>query len=283
MRWPPYRHVFFDCDSTLTTVEGIDALAEIAGKGWRVSVLTGAAMNGQVELEDVYDLRLRALKPTHGQVYSLRQVYKHHAVPDAAETIAALQALGHEVYIISGGLAEPVEEFGLFLGVPRDHIRAVAIEYNELSGRWWHSDEERPNAGERYLATEGRPLTVSDGKARIVRELLADQRGRSLLVGDGVTDLLAGTAVDLFAGYGGVVSRPRVRREGAVFLSQPSLAPVLALAAGPSCFQRLSGTPHQPTAEKAMALVGQGAITFRDEHTRAKFHQAYQAVHSRPV
>ncbi|MCC6606951.1 MAG: phosphoserine phosphatase, partial [Anaerolineae bacterium] len=32
MRWPPYKHVFFDCDSTLTTVEGIDVLAETAGK-----------------------------------------------------------------------------------------------------------------------------------------------------------------------------------------------------------------------------------------------------------
>ena len=44
MRWPPFQHVIFDCDSTLTTVEGIDALAKSAGKGWRVSVLTEAAM-----------------------------------------------------------------------------------------------------------------------------------------------------------------------------------------------------------------------------------------------
>ena len=31
MRWPTYQHIFFDCDSTLTTVEGIDALADTAG------------------------------------------------------------------------------------------------------------------------------------------------------------------------------------------------------------------------------------------------------------
>ncbi len=39
MRWPPYEHVFFDCDSTLTTVEGIDILAASSGKQWRVEVL----------------------------------------------------------------------------------------------------------------------------------------------------------------------------------------------------------------------------------------------------
>ena len=59
MRWPHYEHVFFDCDSTLTAVEGIDVLAESAGKGQRVAVLTQAAMDGHVDLEDVYEKRLR--------------------------------------------------------------------------------------------------------------------------------------------------------------------------------------------------------------------------------
>ena len=50
MRWPPYRHVIFDCDSTLTKVEGIDILAEAAGKGDEVRRLTDAAMNGEIDL-----------------------------------------------------------------------------------------------------------------------------------------------------------------------------------------------------------------------------------------
>ncbi|MCI0393722.1 MAG: hypothetical protein L0322_02130, partial [Chloroflexi bacterium] len=122
MRWPPFEHIFFDCDSTLTAVEGIDALAQAAGKGWRVSVLTEAAMNGDLDLEEIYAKRLRAVNPTRGQIQTIRQVYKARAVSDAAEVIAALQALGLKVYIISGGLAEPVVEFGLYLGVPRENI-----------------------------------------------------------------------------------------------------------------------------------------------------------------
>ena len=245
MRWPHYEHVFFDCDSTLTAVEGIDVLAESAGKGQRVAVLTQAAMDGHVELEDVYEKRLRAVRPTHQQVLDIRRSYKRHIVEDAARVVTALQGLGHKVYIISGGLAEPVEEFGIYLGIPRERIRAVGLTYNELSGRWWEKTDEDDR---RYLAHEDSALTVSDGKAQIVRELLGRQRGRSLLVGDGYSDLRAGDAVDLFVGYGGVVARPRVVAEARAFITCQSLAPLLPLAGGPAALRLLRAWPlHYPT------------------------------------
>ena len=129
-RWPPYRHVFFDCDSTLTTVEGIDVLAGQAGRSENVKRLTDAAMNGEMDLEDVYGERLAQIHPSRTQVQSLRQVYKDNAVTDAALVIAVLQHLGHETYIVSGGLEDPVREFGISLGIPTDHIRAVGVEYD---------------------------------------------------------------------------------------------------------------------------------------------------------
>jgi phosphoserine phosphatase len=283
MRWPPYKHIFFDCDSTLTTVEGIDVLADLAGKGVRVGILTDAAMNGDLALEDIYAKRLKALKPTRGQVVKIRQIYKQNIVQDAAELIAALQRLGHQVYIISGGLAEPVIEFGLFIGVPRENIRAVGLQYNALSGNWWQRLDEHPNASERYLSyTEG-GLTVSDGKAQIVKELLGDQVGRTLLIGDGVSDLLAGSVVDLFVGFGGVVKRKRVAQEAAVYIESESLAPLLALAAGPVAAHYLQGTIHQPIVEKANKLISMGVINFQNEQFKNKFHSAwntaYQTLH----
>lgn len=283
MRWPPYKHIFFDCDSTLTTVEGIDVLAELAGKGLRVSILTEAAMNGDLALEDIYAKRLRALKPTRGQIVKIRQIYKQNAVQDAAELIAALQHMGHKVYIISGGLADPVIEFGLYLGVPRENIRAVGVQYNALSGNWWQHLDDQPNAAERYLShTEG-GLTISDGKAQIVKELLGDQNGRTLLIGDGVSDLLAGSVVDLFVGFGGVVKRPRVAQEAPVFIESQSLAPLLALAAGPIAAHYLSDTIHQTLLEKANKLISTGVINFQNEQLKNKFHMAwnttYQTIH----
>ena len=280
MRWPYYEHVFFDCDSTLTTVEGIDILAESVGKKWRVEVLTRAAMDGNLDLEDVYAKRLRAIRPTRAQIQDVRNVYKRNIVADAAGVIAALQALGHKVYIISGGLAEPVEEFGVFLGVPRPRIRAVVVDYDRLSGQWWQRTGEHAssNREERYLAFDEGALTVSDGKAQIVRDLLGDQPGRSLLVGDGISDLHAGRAVSLFAGFGGVVRRERVLAGAPVFVHSASLAPLLALAAGPAAYWQLQGTPHAALAGKALDLIATGAVTFQDERLKNKFSGAFRAT-----
>lgn len=287
MRWPPYEHVFFDCDSTLTAVEGIDILADFAGKKWRVEVLTQAAMNGELDLAEVYAKRLRAVKPTRQQIWQIRQVYKRHVVEDAAAVIGMLQASGHQVYIISGGLAEPVMEFGLYLGVPRQNIRAVGVNYNQLSGRWWEDYQDQ----ERFLGYEAGALTISEGKAQIVRELLGKQRGRTLLIGDGHSDLLAGTAVsppviNLFVGYGGVVSRPRVRDNAPAFINSPSLLPLLTLAGGPSILHRLQETDYQPLIKKTIHLIETGAITFNDEQLKTKFNLAFrtacQTFYSRP-
>ncbi len=231
-------------------------------------------MDGQLDLDEVYARRLQTINPTHDQIREIRRVYKKNTVPDAAAVIEALHELKLNVYIISGGLAEPVEEFGIFLGVPRQRIRAVTVTYNQLDGSWWR----RYNDDAHYLAYQKGSLTVSDGKAQIVRELLGKQHGRSLLIGDGSSDLLAGTAVDLFVGFGGVVTRERVLAEAPAFIHSPSLAPLLALAAGPAALSQLK---NQALAQKATKIIQNGGITFQNEPLKQKFHKAYQAVYSR--
>ena len=273
MRWPPFEHVFFDCDSTLTTIEGIDVLADTEDKRRRVEALTQAAMDGEVDLDEIYAERLQALKPTRRQVFDLRNAYKRHMVEDADLVIGALHKLGHKVYIISGGLLEPVAEFGISLGVPRDRIRAVHIAYNELSGQWW----EGPQTDDQlYLTYTAGALTVSDGKAQIVRELLGDQRGRSLLIGDGMSDYHAAEAVDLFVGYGGVAARAKVREAAPAYLESQSLAPLLALAGGPGALRTLGTwtTEYQLLASKVRHLLHQGAIIFNDEQLESRFQKA---------
>lgn len=279
MRWPHYEHVFFDCDSTLTAVEGIDILADTDEKKREVESLTQAAMDGELHLEDIYARRLQTLNPTHDQIREIRRVYKRNIVEDAAAVIATLHEQGHKVYIISGGLAEPVEEFGIYLGVPRQRIRAVNVRYNQLDGPWWQPG----SANHHYLAYQKGALTVSDGKAQIVRELLTGQHNRSannrsLLIGDGSSDLLAGTAVDLFVGYGGVAVRERVLAEAAVYIHSRSLAPLLALAIGPAGLKRLK---NLDLALKAVQIIQNGGITFQNERLNQKFRKACQAVYSR--
>lgn len=284
MRWPGYHHIFFDCDSTLTAVEGIDVLAESTGKRKSVADLTDAAMNGQIGLEDVYGQRLVDINPTRKQIRDVYRVYRRNAVEDAAAVIGALQDLGHEIYIVSGGLAEPVEEFGVHLGVPRTNIRAVSVSYDQLAGEWWQETIQgaQGRAKDSYLGFDAGDLTISDGKGEIIGQLLKGRRGRSLLIGDGYSDKLAGGAVDLFVGYGGVIRRERVLASAPISVLSFSLAPLLVIAAGPASLRGLLDSDHEELVSKALLLIRKGAIAFRDEQLRAKFEKALTAGFTAP-
>ena len=118
-----------------------------------------------------------------------------------------------------------------------------------------------------------------------MRELLEGQRGRSLLIGDGNSDLLAGTAVDLFVGYGGIVARQRVKEQAPIYLHTTSLAPLTAVAAGPAAIQQVQNSTHFSVFQKGLDLIKTGALTFNDERLKSKFTEAvdaaYQTVHTR--
>lgn len=274
-RWTTYDLVFFDCDSTLSAIEGIDELAKFKGKEWRVGILTQKAMDGDLDLRDVYGKRLQAIRPTRGQMKAIEERYWETIVPDTAEVIAALHFLRKQVFIISGGLAEPVRGFGKRLGVPPENIRAVELEYNELSGDWWRYYEPQSRSTQTYLDYDEGPLTVSSGKPQIVQELAGSRHGRRLMVGDGVSDLATRSVVDLFIGFGGVVSRPKVRDGADAFVDTNSLAPILPLAAGSSGYARVIGTPHQAVFERGLELARAGGLTLRGEELRTAFEKGF--------
>jgi phosphoserine phosphatase len=274
-RWATYDLVFFDCDSTLSAIEGIDELAKFKGKEWRVGILTQKAMDGDLDLREVYGKRLQAIRPTRGQMKAIEERYWETIVPDAAEVIAALHFLRKQVFIISGGLADPVRGFGKRLGVPPENIRAVELEYNELSGDWWRYYEPQSRSGQTYLDYNEGPLTVSSGKPQIVQELAGNRHGRRLMVGDGVSDLATHTVVDLFVGFGGVVPRPKVRDGAEAFIDSASLAPILPVAAGPSGYARVIGTPHQAVFERGISLALNGSLSLRNDELRSAFEKGF--------
>ena len=228
--------------------------AEVAG-------LTTRAMNGEVPLEAVYSERLELLQPTRGELRRLGQLYRDNLLPGAGQVVQALQALDRQVFIVSGGLAEAVVEFGTGLGIPAEHIFAVGMDYNQLSGRWWESwkHPRGRNPDEHYLAHDGGPLTVGHGKTEIIRALRAQHRGRAMLVGDGNSDLEAGAAVDLFVGFGGVVARDGVRAAADVFIDTASLAPVVPLALA----RRAVPEAWAPLYRSGIEMLRQGQVTFQ--------------------
>lgn len=271
-RWSSFDLIFFDCDSTLSTIEGIDELARLKGKADRVGLLTNKAMDGELDLADVYGKRLRAIKPTRAQLKAVEERYWETTVEDAPAVIAALQALALHVFIISGGLIDAVRGFGRRLGVDPAKIRAVELEYNELSGRWWDYAEPGAQQAQAYLDYDEGPLTVSSGKSAIISELAGTLPGRRLMIGDGSSDLATQNDVDLFVGYGGVVAREAVRAEADIFMRCASLAPILPLACGRRGWESLRGTAHETVYRKGiLAARESGWLTFREPSLQEQF------------
>jgi phosphoserine phosphatase len=260
-----FDFVFFDCDSTLSTIEGIDELARLKGRFDEVKAMTDAAMEGEVYLDTVYDRRLEMLAPTHEEIAGIDTLYRGTVVADVREVIGALQSVGKEVFIVSGGLLAAVRPFGKWLGVPHDHIRAVDIEYDALSGEWWDYQQDHwdQRTDVQYKDSEQTPLVEAHGKADVVLEMLGDRFGRSMLIGDGVSDLVARNVVDLFVGFTGVVERPRVAAESDVLISAGSLAPVLALALTESEQEALSGTVYRDVMDESLARIQAGEVIIR--------------------
>jgi phosphoserine phosphatase len=258
-----FRVIFFDCDSTLTTIEGIDELARLKGQYDHIADLTRRAMDGEIKLEEVFAARLDRLRPTRADLRRIAQAYRETMVPEAKETIAALRASGCEVYIVSGGLLPAVQEFARSLGLPGRYVRAVPIEFDQLSGQWWRYELDRygGNPDERYLSLPPTPLIETQGKRQIITELGGAEK-RTMLVGDGVTDLEARDAVKLFVGFGGAVKRDRVAAEAAVYISANSLAPVVPLALSPEDAGQLRDSGHAAVLRRGLQLIEQQQVDF---------------------
>ena len=210
----PFRSVIFDCDSTLSAIEGIDELASAHRD--EIEALTNAAMRGEVRLEDVYAKRLAIVKPTRAQVDALARRYIDAAVAGARETIGGLHRAGVQVRVLSGGLRPAVAAFARTFGIDGASVHAVDI-YFAGDGSYAGFDERSPLA-----RTGGKAIEIASWGDALPRP--------AMLVGDGTTDLEAKPFVDCFVAFAGVVARESVIASADVAIFEPSLHSILALA-----------------------------------------------------
>src|SRR5207253_8985103 len=102
-QWEPFGRVVFDCDSTISEIEGIDELAAMNGVMYEVAEMTRQAMGGAIPFEEVFGRRLDLIRPTRKQLTGVGKLYTATLVEDAALAIEALAHLGIEVRLVSGG------------------------------------------------------------------------------------------------------------------------------------------------------------------------------------
>ena len=189
--------LFIDCDSTLSSIEGIDELARLSDPALfaEVVALTNSAMDGKVPLDEVFERRMDIIRPNKDMVDRVSELYLETIVPGAKEFIIKAEENGWLPVIISGGFAPIIRPLASYLGIR--HVEAVPLYFNELG--------EYEGYGKDY------PSTRNLGKNEIIRTwkdaLLPE---RVIMIGDGISDLETKQDVNVMIGFGGVVQREKV-------------------------------------------------------------------------
>src|SRR5207248_771810 len=136
------------------------------------------------------------IRPSRKQIEQLAATYVSSLVDGAQPTIAALQEK-LVVHLVTAGIEQAILPLADALNVPQRNVHAVALTF-DANGAYENFDRRSF-------------LTRAGGKELVVRDVRARSHGKAAFVGDGVSDLEAKPAVDLFIGFGGVVVRPRVK------------------------------------------------------------------------
>jgi len=210
----PIDAIVFDCDGTLSKLEGIDELAQFTGAGEAVKTLTANAMTHTGLNPTLYQTRLELVQPHQDHLIALGQRYFEEQVPDAAAVIQILLRLQKNVYLVSAGLLPSVLAFGNLLHVPQNNIYAVDIQFDS---KGCYQDFDRAS-----------PLIHAQGKRQIIQEL-KKQHTSIAHIGDGLNDYVVYDLVTRFIGFGGVFFRKNIADQCHYYIQALSLAPLLPL------------------------------------------------------
>ena len=198
--------LLFDCDSTLSAIEGIDELGRLRGPEVFKAVedMTTKAMDGSTPMELIFAKRLDMIKPTLKELESIGQKYIQQVEPTAVDTIKKLKSAGWTVIIVSGGFTQAIRPLAQYLGIER--VEAVELRFN-ADGSY---------AG--YV--ESCPTAKSKGKNVVVLKLRDEFKAyQMILVGDGASDLEVKGDVDKMIGFGRYTARPKVKAGADAFIT----------------------------------------------------------------
>ncbi|MCT1458322.1 phosphoserine phosphatase SerB [Aestuariimicrobium sp. p3-SID1156] len=201
----PPKLLVLDVDSTLTTSEAIDLLAEHAGLGEKVAEITERAMQGELDFAQSLIERVACLEGLPVSV--LDEVREQIAFqPGAAALVEAIHAAGGKVGVVSGGFIEIVQPLVDQLGI--DYATANTLEISPegaLTGR-----------------ITG-PVIDREAKAATLQhycELAGCAVEESVAIGDGANDLLMLSRAGLGIAY---CAKPVTAEQADATISFPRL------------------------------------------------------------
>jgi phosphoserine phosphatase len=211
-RWrlTDFRLLALDMDSTLISIESLDEVAALAGKGEEVAAITEAAMRGEIS-DYKESLRRRVAMLEGVDAALLARVYQDKlALNDGAERlVATCRAAGLHTLLVTGGFTYFTERLQQRLGFDATCSNELEIIDGHLTGR--------------VTGPEGAEIIDAEGKAQAVRDQCAElgcATDKAIAFGDGANDLkmmaLAGISVAYRA-------KPVVRDKATFALSHAAL------------------------------------------------------------
>lgn len=220
--------VCFDVDSTVQMDEGIDVLAEFAGKGDQVKALTASAMGGAMKFEDTLKIRLDLIQPSRKMIAECLKIHPVRFSPHLPEFVELLtKKLGKKVFLVSGGFTDMILPVADALGLPRENVFANRLLFHDDDHEQQHHQEGS------YKGFDPTAFTAkSGGKAKAIQHIIENVLNKKnnkndeedatsttvIMIGDGATDLEAKPPANAMIGYGGVVVREKVKKEADLFI-----------------------------------------------------------------
>lgn len=167
------RLVVFDMDSTLIEAEVIDLLAEAAGVGEQVAMITERAMQGELDFNDSFRERLAMLRGLDESV--LADIARQLPLTEGAETlIRTLRSLGYRTAILSGGFTYFARYLQEKLGIDYIHANELDMVDGKVTG-----------------LVKG-DIVNGERKATLLKQIAAEEGislNQVIAVGDGANDL----------------------------------------------------------------------------------------------
>ena len=199
----PNRKFVFDFDSTLTSVEGLDVLAEISLRNNhdkdniinKIQEITDLGIDGDISFSDSLSSRIALLKANKSQLSELVDVLKTKLSESVKANKEFFTKYQNQIYVISCGFKEFIEPVVAELQIGPERIFANTFTFDE-TGLITGFDETNP-------------LSQHNGKVNCLK--LSGIQGEIQIIGDGYSDFVMkreGVA-DKFFAYTENVSRKK--------------------------------------------------------------------------
>lgn len=205
-----FRLIAFDMDSTLINIECVDEIAAAAGMKEQVAAITEAAMRGEIA-DYKASLRQRVALLKGVSVQHMQDVYANRLElnPGAQKLVAACQAAGMKVLLVSGGFTFFTDRIRDRLGIDYTRSNVLGVEHGRLTGAM----VDQP-WGDICDGVEKRKMLLE------TCERMGIAAKQAIAMGDGANDLPMMAEAGLSVAYH---AKPKVREQAMVAIDSGGL------------------------------------------------------------